>query len=293
VAIDTIHHRLFVADGQNNRVLVYNLDTNDQPLDYFADFVLGQPNFLTDTSGVTSSTMSSPMSPVYDSVNNRLYVADSNNSRILIFDVATIVNGENAVNVLGQPNFTTNTFSVAQNTTPQPLGIALDPTNNRLFVTAFTTNRVTVFDVTTITNGENAVNVLGQVNFTASTNATTASTLSRPRSVAHDSTNNRLFVADSDNNRVLVYNTTTITNGMSAVNVLGQANLNTRTNGLPGSDPSTIPDASGLSYDAVNNRLFVTTPTLNQVRVFDTTTITNGMASIAEVGSPAYGNVTQ
>lgn len=54
------------------------------------------------------------------------------------------------------------------------------------------------------TSGQAATYVLGQTNTTNSSAGTTASTLSRPNSVYSDGTT--LFVADSANNRVLVWN---------------------------------------------------------------------------------------
>ena len=48
----------------------------------------------------------SPRGLIYDPAGNRLFVADFSNNRVMLFDVASITNGENAVNVLGQANFT-------------------------------------------------------------------------------------------------------------------------------------------------------------------------------------------
>lgn len=45
VAIDGLRHIFYVADTDNNRVLVYNLNTDNSFPDYKADFVVGQANF--------------------------------------------------------------------------------------------------------------------------------------------------------------------------------------------------------------------------------------------------------
>ena len=49
-----------------------------------------------------------------DTAGQRLFVSDgqgSGNHRVLVYDVASITNGENAVNVLGQADFTSSGFS--------------------------------------------------------------------------------------------------------------------------------------------------------------------------------------
>lgn len=86
-----------------------------------------------------------------------------------------------------------------------PRGIAFDPVYGRLFVTGFSNNRVTVFDVNSITDGENAVNVLGQANFVSGGAATTQSGMSGPRSLVYDAVNHLLYVGDFNNNRMMIY----------------------------------------------------------------------------------------
>lgn len=77
---------LWVADGGNNRVLRFPKDVTGK-IDKTADLVLGQPNFNTGSEKPTGSElnqMDSPQSLSLDN-NGNLYVADTNNKRILIF----------------------------------------------------------------------------------------------------------------------------------------------------------------------------------------------------------------
>ena len=80
--------RLFVADGGNNRVLVYsNVPTNSGQA---ADIVLGQPNEnasvdSTDLLISSSDSIRTPMSLAWDGTN--LYVADTFNRRVLVFTI--------------------------------------------------------------------------------------------------------------------------------------------------------------------------------------------------------------
>ena len=59
ITLDTTNHRMFVADSSNNRVLVFNLDSSNQVIDYTADFVLGQSNFINNSAATTQTGMSS------------------------------------------------------------------------------------------------------------------------------------------------------------------------------------------------------------------------------------------
>ena len=111
LALDTVHHRLFVSEFGNNRVLEYNLDSSNNLINHTPDHVLGQPDFssgqVNQGGDPASTTMSSPEGLSYDSTRNLLFVADSFNNRVLIFNLASgITDGMSASNVLGQPNFT-------------------------------------------------------------------------------------------------------------------------------------------------------------------------------------------
>ena len=74
-------------------------------------------------------------------------------------------------------------------------------------------NRALVFDAMFLTNGENAVSVLGQASFTANAAATTAAGMNAPRSVVAEYTGSggsivrqsHLFITDSGNHRILLY----------------------------------------------------------------------------------------
>ena len=158
--IDTINHRLFVADTANNRVFVFNLNADNVLIDNIPDNVLGQPNFTASDPGTTQSNLYGPTGIAYDLENEKLFVADTNNNRIMIFDVFSISNGENAVNVLGQPNFTASEPGKTQSKLDAPAGLAYDPKNGNLFVADTNNNRVMVFSAISISNGEDAVDVI-------------------------------------------------------------------------------------------------------------------------------------
>jgi hypothetical protein len=94
--VDTESHRLFVADTENNRVLVFDLDSNNALIDSTPDNVLGQPDFITTTPGSGQSELNNPSGIAYDPSANELFVADTNNNRVMVFDTLLIDNGQAA-----------------------------------------------------------------------------------------------------------------------------------------------------------------------------------------------------
>jgi len=214
--------RLWVADSGNNRVLRF--DNAATKTNGTADSVLGQLYFTSNASGTTATTMSSPSGVATDS-SGRLWVADSQNSRMLRFDNAAYNSNGAADSVLGQPNFTSYFSGESAITMRVPIGVATD-SGGRLWVADSGNNRVLRFDTAaTKANGAAADSVLGQPDFTSSATVINAAGMNFPRSVATDSSD-RLWVADNGNNRVLRFeNAVSKTNGAVADGVLGQPNF--------------------------------------------------------------------
>jgi len=301
--VDSVHHRLFVADAWNHRVLVYSLNSDNSFPDHTADYVLGQANFISRTIATTQSGMNQPNAIDYDSANDRLFVADTINCRVLVFNTSSISNGMNASYVLGEPDFTSQNCGHTQSGIALDPALAYDSANQRLFVDDYGSNRVLVFNVApgSIANGENASYVLGQSNFTNHNSGHSQSTMNGPQGVCYDSNNSRLFVSEQNpNNRVTVWNvaTGTIANGENASNVLGQTNF-TNTNNNGGLTQSTFYQPKGCSYDTVDDRLYVTDTYNNRVLEFAAAPalISNGMNASLVLGQPNFttngNNVTQ
>ncbi|MBZ5580099.1 MAG: hypothetical protein LAP40_26360 [Acidobacteriia bacterium] len=262
VASDGVH--LVVADTNHNRVLIWNSipTINNQP----ADVVVGQPDFQSqavpgDTPNAKS--MRGPQGVWIQS--GKLYVADTQNNRILIYNQLPTSNGAAADLVLGQPNFTTfaepdltkqNTSATASNML-NPVSVTSDGV--RLFVADLGYNRVLIWKSIPTANAVPADLVLGQPDLTSSiannsfsgfpaTSAsdtthketpvlcptssgtdlvgnpiyppTCNSTLSFPRYALSDG--QRLFLADGGNDRVLIFKQIPTANGQAADTILGQ-----------------------------------------------------------------------
>jgi DNA-binding beta-propeller fold protein YncE len=244
--------------------LVFQLDANGLPAKYTADFAFGQPSRYGRKQPVTTTMASrhegAGMGGVaYDSVYDRLVAHDGN--RLLIFDARPdhMKDGPDAIAVLGQPTFDTR---LATGTGPNLVssinGTVLDEKNQRIFVTDGGNNRILVWDIDPahLKEHPDAIAVLGQTDFTSKTAGAGNTKLSRPGSIFYDDKNDRLFVSDSGNNRVLVFDVrpSSTKSGAAAIGVIGQATFDATE---PGLGPDHFDRPARLLFDPATQRLFV------------------------------------
>ena len=94
--------RLFIADSNSGRVLIYN--TVPTASGTAADVVVGQPNMTSSVLGTTASQMNRLWAVYSDGT--RLFVGDD--ERVLIWNTIPTQNGAAANRVLGQTDFTSH-----------------------------------------------------------------------------------------------------------------------------------------------------------------------------------------
>ena len=112
----------------------------------------------------------------YDAVDHLLFVPDEFENRILVFDVANdsvpnALNGENAVAVIGQPDFTSNAPAVTQAGLYSDHCADYDRANNTLYVSDYGNSRILEFPMIDITT---SCLPAGTVNIPYSATVTTA-----------------------------------------------------------------------------------------------------------------------
>lgn len=293
---------LAVADTYNNRILIWT--TIPSSINAPANIVLGQSNFTSSTVS-TTPTASSVRAPQGVWIQNgKLYVADTQDDRVLVWNSIPTSNNQPADMVLGQANFTTVNAPPPQTTNPTTAAnLMLDPTSvssdgTHLFVADRGYNRILIWNSIPTSSDQPADVVIGQPvmttavpdwvsTFCQSTGTDSsgnpiypqvcAGTLDLPSFVLADPATGRLFVADQGNDRVLIYNSIPTQNGANADIVLGQPNMtsqvvssaaisiaSTAIDNTAGVDITDSP--TSLAYDGEN--LYVSDPYNLRVLVF-------------------------
>ncbi|MGH9720499.1 MAG: hypothetical protein ACRD8O_09815, partial [Bryobacteraceae bacterium] len=218
--------RLYVADTQNHRILIYNsIPTSNGAA---ADVVLGQPDFNTFVEPdltqarleAKASNMLNPVAVTSDGI--RLYVTDLGHNRVLIWNSIPSSNQAPADIALGQPDMNTaesnNSPKLCPSTGKDADGKDVFPPRceatldfprfalsdgRRLFIADGGNDRVLVFDRVPTRSGEAADSVIGQLGGGINQATDSTDSLRAPMSLAWDGTN--LYVSDSFNRRIMVY----------------------------------------------------------------------------------------
>jgi hypothetical protein len=239
-------HGLAVADAWNHRILIwYNIPTDSH---IPADLVLGQNNFIDNipnrgSQQPAANTLHWPYGIFcYE---NKLFVADTGNRRLLIWNQLPTENGQPADIVLGQPDMISRNENGGGSPTASSMRWCHDITlwEDNLVVTDAGNNRVMIWEGIPTENNAPCAVVLGQKNFNfvelnQGVYFPTASSLSMPYGV--DITGDWLIVADTANSRLLGWKkqeSILLLQGANADGVIGQDNFTNKSEnrnfGLP------------------------------------------------------------
>jgi F0F1-type ATP synthase membrane subunit c/vacuolar-type H+-ATPase subunit K len=290
ISIDYVNHKFFVSDKENNRVLVYNLNSSNTFDDYQADYVLGQTSFsLTRANAggdAKASTLNLPSDVFYDNTSHRLYVSDTGNNRVLIWTAAISSNGQDANYVLGQTDMTSSIAGVSSSSMASPTSISVNTANNYIAVSDKDNNRVLVWSGVISSNGQVANFVLGQTNFNNNNYGTSQSMLYGPQGVSYDSNKGYLYVADTGNNRVMVWTSAISSNNQNANYVMGQANFSTGSAGSPVSASTMNQPVKVYSFFR-SSVVYVVDKGNNRAIMFNLGVTGNGQAADLVIGQSA------
>lgn len=254
--------KLYIPDTGNHRVVGFG--TVPSGSGALFSILLGKlPGQWTDGGSPASTqrtTLSGPAGVA--SVHGGLAIADTGNSRVLLWTGAPSTSSSLASSVLGQPGFTTSTPNCQAAYLDHPRAVI--SVAGRIIVADTGNNRILVWNDTSPTSGTAANLVLGQTSFTScGANAGTtrsATTLASPGAVWSDGT--RLVVADTANHRVLIWTSFPTSNGQAANFVLGQSTMAAATpaDGTDGlSSPSSVTSNGNQLFvaDTGNHRVLV------------------------------------
>jgi len=309
----TSDNKLIIAECSNSRVTIFN----NIPTQNFAsaNVVVGQNDFAGELANQGGSaganTLSCPHGTATDG--QRLIVADRANRRVLIYNSIPASNGVSANVVVGQPDMATTSLGTTASKTDLIDAVFYDTFSGKLFVLDRGNSRVLIYNQIPTTNGASADVVVGQPDMTTGSAGTTSSKMSLGRSVhiANGSVNQggvpaantlnapqgvysdgtRLYITDTDNHRLLIYNSIPTSNNASADIVIGQPNfasnlVNQGTTDTPGANTLRQP----FGVNATNNKLFVTDQFNHRILIFDNA-IREPLISLGSIESAPEGKL--
>jgi hypothetical protein len=292
----TADGKMWIADIDNARVLQWDSEpvVNQEP----ADLVIGQTSFDTREAGPTNVLLT-PVEGFVDRFadvtvgGGRLVIADGHANRVLIWNSLPSANGPPADMVLGQTTFTGSTAGVNANQLSGPSGVWTD--GETLIVVDQLNNRALIWTSFPTANGQPADLVLGQTSFTSSAapDPPTASSMDLPTDVIYDG--ERLYIVDSNNNRIMGWNDIPTETNAPADFFVGQPDA---VSNIPnaGAGPQN-PSAIGLhlpgTVTAAFGSLFVTDQVNFRVLVYSPRPATSGEAADAALGTETLDTIQE
>ena len=286
--ITIVGNKLIVADADNNRVLIYNSIPTSNNVS--ADVVVGQANFISNSDNQGGSLAANTLSFPYDvaSDGTKLFVADWGNDRVLVYNAIPTSNDASADVVIGQVNMTTDVADTTDSSLIGPGGVHYNSSSGKLIITDWGNNRVMIYNTPPTSNGAAANVVVGQSDFVSSSSGTSATELSFP--VFSKVFNNKLFITDEFNGRVLIFNSIPTTNGASADVVIGKTTMTAETWEESGPTATILDDTSGVYSDGT--RLFIGDGTSARLLIYDSVPTSNGAAANIVLGQTSFTSDT-
>jgi hypothetical protein len=268
---------IYVTEQNNSRVLGFAAapTSNGEA----ATTVLGDTLFTWAGTGSTADEMNSPLG--VSSSGSQLFVADTNNHRVLIFN--SVTTGASAALAIGQTTTGTGTDpggGVTATTLKYPNDVSV--AGSKIVIADLNFNRVTLYNSIPSANAAAADVVLGQANKTSS--ASGAATMNSPTAVWTDGT--KIVVAELNNHRVLIWNSWPSADGTAADLVLGQSALNGNTQNSGGLSASSLSNPSGVTSDGT--QLFIADGSNNRVLIWNTWPTANNQAADMVLGQPDF-----
>jgi DNA-binding beta-propeller fold protein YncE len=265
LALDTGNNLLYVADTDNDRIQIIDVDGNCSGSDELANDVCFEDEF--GGSGNGEGEFDSPTALVLDTGSDLLYIVDSGNDRVQIIDVdGNCGNDELANDVCFVDEF--GGSGNGEGEFDLPSGLALDTVTNYLYIADTNNNRIQIIDVDGNCDSNDDEYLANDVcfvdEFGGSGNGEGEFDL--PSGLALHTDNNFLYVADSDNNQIQIIDV----DGNCSGNVELADNICFVDEfGGTGDEKGEFKSPSGLTLDVSNDLLYIADTDNERIQIID------------------------
>jgi DNA-binding beta-propeller fold protein YncE len=278
VILDKNAKNIFVVDSNNHRISVFQ-DDGDFDFKYgtFCDITVIQ-NCNDNADGANNNgdgQFENPISVARDAL-GKFFVVDSGNDRIQVFDD----DGEFQLK-FGSSNRALDEYLGSAK------GIAIQESTKEIIVSNIETDSISVFD----SNG----NFMFEFDsFDGNDN------FKNPTNMIIDNSNQILYVSDSGNDRIIIFELVTGTTCPSGTNEVIDGVCFVKEFGSAGSGDGKFDDPTGLAYDLVKDFLYVADSDNDRIQVFEivggntcpsgTNEIVDGVCFVEKFGTAGTGN---
>ncbi len=254
---DAINDHILICDTANQRIEVLS----GQTLAVVA--TIG----VTGVAGSDNAHLNDPTGVALDVATDQIFVADTGNDRIQVFDAATFAYVETIGEQLTSDGRLAGVGNVAFNA---PGGMYSDVGTGRLYVADTGNQRVQIFDTATLAY----VGTLG----TSGTSGRDNAHFNAPSDVTVNPAVGEILVADTGNSRIQRFDAKTL----AYKGTIGGAGLNVGDSDYLGA-PNTV------AYDAMSNLVLIADPAEQRVEVFDALSY-NYVETLGTTGSAGSSN---
>jgi DNA-binding beta-propeller fold protein YncE len=280
LALDTGTNLLYVADKDNDRIQIIDVDGNCDSNDdeYLADDVCFVDEF--GGSGNGDGEFDSPTALVLDTSQDLLYIADSGNDRIQIIDV----DGNCGNDELANDVCFVDEFGGSGNGDGEfdlPSGLVLNTDTNYLYIADTGNNRIQIIDVDGNCDSNDDEYLANDVcfvdEFGGSGNGEGEFDL--PSGLALNIDNDILYVADTDNNLIQIID---VDGNCSGSNELADNICFVDEFGEVGDDDGEFKSPSGLALDEANDLLYIADTDNERIQIIDVDGNCSGSDELAD-----------
>ena len=206
MVIDDSENILYVADTGNNKIRMFELTDDDNCPSGTDEVINDEVCFVEEfgSLGNDDGEFDEPSGLTFDEDENMLYVADTENNRIQVFEIITgktcpsgtdeIIDGVCFVEEFGTSGSTDGKFNA-------PSGLAIDEDNGLLYVADSDNNRIQMLSST----GSSSDIISFSDKF--GSRGTSDDEFNKPTDLAIDNSN-QLYVVDSENDRIKIFDLT-------------------------------------------------------------------------------------
>ena len=246
IIFDPTSGNIFVSDQGNNMIRMINMTSG------IVSTIAGSIGEI-NTAPALQAAFLRPAGIAFDSINRNLYIADSGNCLIRLFNITTSTVSIFAGSTLGYfdgPVLNAQFFN--------PYGIALDPSNGNVFVADSGNNVIRLINATSST----VSTIAGYGSLGYYDGPATNAEFDYPYSLAFDSANRYLYIADTDNSAIRLLNMTS-----AQVSTVAGNGYSGYFDGPASSALFSYP--RGIAFNATTGNLYIADSGNNAIRIIN------------------------